>query len=119
MLKRNWLIAAGIALGLGLALAAQAQYSEPGNQLSIEAWGNCQPKDCDWGGQTTSFDGQKASATWNFTQQKKSGKEENRVATLTITPINGSLQVTVDSTTASKPESQHQFTFTHSQQTSP
>jgi hypothetical protein len=90
-----------------------------GNQLSIEAWGNCQPKDCDWGGQTTSFDGQKASATWNFTQQKKSGKEENRVATLTITPINGSLQVTVDSTTASKPESQHQFTFTHSQQTSP
>ena len=90
-----------------------------GNQLSIEAWGNCQPKDCDWGGQTTSFDGQKASATWNFTQQKKSGKEENRVATLTITPINGSLQVTVDSTTASKPESQHQFTFTHSQRTSP
>jgi hypothetical protein len=90
-----------------------------GSQLSIEAWGNCQPKDCDWGGQTVNFDGQKATATWNFTQQKKSGKEENRVATLTITPVDGSLQVTVDSTTASKPESQHQFTFTHSRQTSP
>jgi hypothetical protein len=33
------------------------------------------------------------------------------VATLTITPVNGALQVTVDSTTAGKPESQHQFTF--------
>ncbi|MGB9029546.1 MAG: toll/interleukin-1 receptor domain-containing protein, partial [Acidobacteriaceae bacterium] len=65
-----------------------------GNQLSIEAWGNCQPKDCDWGGQATSFDGQKASATWKFTQvKKKSGKEESRVATLTITPVNGTLQV--------------------------
>ena len=90
-----------------------------GNQLSIEAWGNCQPKDCDWGGQTVNFDGQKATATWNFTQAKKSGKEENRVATLTITPANGGLQVTVDSTTGGKPESQHQFTFTHSQQTTP
>jgi hypothetical protein len=65
------------------------------------------------------FDGQKATATWNFTQAKKSGKEENRVATLTITPANGGLQVTVDSTTGGKPESQHQFTFTHSQQTTP
>jgi hypothetical protein len=83
-----------------------------GNQLSIEAWGNCQPKDCDWGGQTVSFDGQKATATFKFTQAKKhSGKEESRVATLTITPVNGALQVTVDSTTAGKPESQHQFTF--------
>ena len=59
-----------------------------------------------------SFDGQKATATFKFTQAKKhSGKEESRVATLTITPVNGALQVTVDSTTAGKPESQHQFTF--------
>jgi hypothetical protein len=43
MLKRNWLIAAGIALGLGLALAARAQYSEPGNRLSIDRVGYVQP----------------------------------------------------------------------------
>ena len=43
MLKRNWLIAAGIALGLGLALAARAQYSEPGNQLSIDRIAYVQP----------------------------------------------------------------------------
>ena len=43
MLKRNWLIAAGIALGLGLALAAHAQYSEPDNQLSIDRLGYIQP----------------------------------------------------------------------------
>lgn len=83
-----------------------------GSQLSIDAWGNCQPKDCDWGVQTANFDGQKASATWNFTQAgKNSGKEKSRVATITITPINGALQVNVDSTTEGKPEAQHQFTF--------
>ena len=43
MLKRNWLIAAGIALGLGLAFAARAQYSEPGNQLSIDRIAYVQP----------------------------------------------------------------------------
>jgi len=43
MLKRNWLIAAGIALGLGLALAAHAQYSEPGNRLSIDRLAFVQP----------------------------------------------------------------------------
>lgn len=91
-----------------------------GNQLSIEAWGSCQPQDCDWGGQTANFDGQKASATWQFTEPgKTSGKEKSRVATITITPVNGALQVNVDSTTEGKPEEQHQFTFTHSQQTSP
>jgi hypothetical protein len=43
MLKRNWLIAAGIALGLGLALAAHGQYSEPGNRLSIDRLAFVQP----------------------------------------------------------------------------
>jgi hypothetical protein len=86
-----------------------------GDQLSIHAWGNCQPTACDWGEQTTTFDGQKASATFNFTQAgKNSGKEKQRVATLTIAPANGGLQVTVDSTTEGKPESQHQFTFNRS-----
>jgi len=43
MLERKWLTAAAIAFGLGLALAARAQYSEPGNQLSIDRVGYIQP----------------------------------------------------------------------------
>jgi Domain of unknown function (DUF4908) len=43
MLKRRWIIAAGIALGLGLALTASAQYSEPGNRLSIDRLAYIQP----------------------------------------------------------------------------
>jgi len=86
-----------------------------GSQLSIHAFGDCQPTACDWGVQSTAFDGQKASGTWNFTQQKKSGKDENRVAILTLTPTNGSLQVAVSSTVAGKPTSKHQFTFTRAQ----
>jgi hypothetical protein len=84
-----------------------------GSQLSIHAFGKCDPTPCDWGSQSPAFDGQKATATWNFTQQKKSGKDENRVAILTLTPANGSLQVAVSSTVAGKPMSEHQFTFTH------
>jgi len=92
------------------------QIAATGNQLTIEAWANCRPADCDWGQQTTTFDGQKAVATFSFNQAKKnSGKEESRVATLNITPANGALQVTIDSTTEGKAESQHQFSFTHTQ----
>jgi hypothetical protein len=86
-----------------------------GNQLTVHAFGKCDPTPCDWGVQSTTFDGQKASATWNFTQQMKNGKDENRVATLTLTPANGALQVAVSSTVAGKPASEHQFTFTRSQ----
>lgn len=43
MLKRRWIIAAGIALGLGSALTASAQYSEPGNRLSIDRLAYVQP----------------------------------------------------------------------------
>jgi hypothetical protein len=84
-----------------------------GSQLSIHAFGDCQPTPCDWGQQSTAFDGQKAAATWNFTQRKSNGQDENRVATLTLTPANGALQVTVSSTVPGKPTSEHQFTFTH------
>jgi hypothetical protein len=86
-----------------------------GSQLAIHAFGDCQPTPCDWGLQSAAFDGQKATATWDFTQQKRSGKEENRVASVTITPANGALQVAVSSTTPGKPTSEHQFTFTRAQ----
>ena len=92
------------------------QIAATGNQLTIEAWGRCVPTDCDWGQQTSTFDGQKAAATFTFNQAKKnSGKEASRVATLNLTPANGALQVTIDSTTEGKAESQHQFSFTHTQ----
>jgi hypothetical protein len=43
MSERSWLIAAGIAFGLGAAFAADAQYSEPGNRLSIDRIAYIQP----------------------------------------------------------------------------
>ncbi len=87
-----------------------------GDQLSIHAWGNCQPSACDWGEQTAAFDGQKASATFTFDQAGKiSGKVKSRVATINLMPLNdNALQVDVDSTVEGKPETQHQFTFNRS-----
>jgi hypothetical protein len=55
MLKRRWIIAAGIALGLGLALTASAQYSEPGNRLSIDRLAYVQPGTY-MAGDTTAFE---------------------------------------------------------------
>ncbi|HKD21810.1 MAG TPA: DUF4908 domain-containing protein [Rhizomicrobium sp.] len=43
MKKRTWMIAAGAAFGIALALAARAQYSEPGSQLSIDRLAYVQP----------------------------------------------------------------------------
>jgi hypothetical protein len=43
MAERKWIVAAGAACAFALALAARAQYSEPGNQLSIDRIAYVQP----------------------------------------------------------------------------
>ncbi|HUX27412.1 MAG TPA: toll/interleukin-1 receptor domain-containing protein [Terracidiphilus sp.] len=85
-----------------------------GNQLSIHAWGACQPIDCDWGVQAASFDGQKATASWSF--MKEAGhKESGRVATVTMIPDNGRLNVAIVNSFPNHPATQRQFEFERTQ----
>jgi len=81
-----------------------------GNQLSIHAWGTCQPTDCDWGTQSSTVTAQQARATWSEFRQA-SGQDKGRVATLTIKPQEGGLSVTIANTYANHPPVQKQFSF--------
>jgi TIR domain len=74
---------------------AKLEISGTGNPLSIHAWGECQA--CDWGSQTATFDGEKATAVWSFTQSMD-GAAAGRVATVTVAPDGGGLNVTVVNT---------------------
>lgn len=89
------------------------QVAAQGNQLSLHAWGQCQPADCDWGTQSAVFDGQKATATWNI--ESKDGKEDNRAATVTIAAANGALHVTVVNSYRKRKPNEHQFDFVKAQ----
>jgi TIR domain len=71
---------------------AKLAISGTGNQLSLHAWGEC--PDCDWGTQTATFDGQKATAVWSF-KQPMGGEAEGRVATVTVAPGGNKLNVTI------------------------
>jgi hypothetical protein len=71
---------------------AKLEISGMGNQLSIHAWGEC--KDCDWGPQVATFDGQRATAVWSF-KKPMDGEAEGRVATVTVAPGGDALNVTV------------------------
>jgi hypothetical protein len=88
--------------------------SAVGSQLSIHAWGVCKPTDCDWGTQTASVNGQKATASWSF-MRDDAGQERGRVATVAIIPADGKLNVTVDSTYPKHPGNQRQFEFVPTQ----
>lgn len=85
-----------------------------GNQLSIHAWGKCQPEDCDWGVQTAALDGEKATASWSFLQQAAS-EGKGRVASVTMTPDNGRLNVSIVNTYLDHPSTQRQFEFQKAQ----
>lgn len=85
-----------------------------GNQLSIHAWGACQPIDCDWGVRAASFDGQKATASWSF-MKEADHKESGRVATVTMIPDNGRLNVAIVNTFPNHPATQRQFEFERTQ----
>ena len=68
-----------------------------GQTVLIHAWGKCEQPACDWGTQTTTFDGQQAQASW---QLAASGPDAARTALVTIKPNNGQLNVKVDNTFA-------------------
>ncbi len=86
------------------------EISASGNQLSIHAWGKCEPVDCDWGTQSATFDGQSATASWSFLSSKgKPGK--GRIATVTIKPQNDGLNVFIANTYPKHPPTQRRFIF--------
>jgi TIR domain len=85
-----------------------------GIQLSIHAWANCKPVDCDWGKRSTTFDGHQATAAWSM-MLKQGGKELDRVATVTMVPASNGLGVTVANIYGKTPAKPVHFTFNRSQ----
>ena len=71
--------------------------SGSGNSLSMHAFGSCQPAPCDWGTQPAVVDGQAATATFNLADQAGSA-DTNRVASVSVTPNGGNLDVMVHNT---------------------
>jgi hypothetical protein len=91
-----------------------------GDRLSVRAWGQCQPDDCDWGAEPAQFDGQKATAVWTLAQPSKKKQaayvdKETRTATVTMVPANGGLHVTVENTYSSQKPTERQFDFVKAQ----
>lgn len=76
---------------------AKLDISAAGDQLSIHAWGSCQ--DCDWGVQSTTFDGREAAVVWTL-PANMGGERQGRVATVTLRPEREKLAVQVLNTFA-------------------
>ncbi len=89
----------------------QLEVSGAGNQLSMHAWGLCRPANCDWGTQPAKSESGKATATWTFLDDS-AGQEKGRVATITIAPDGGRLQVNIVNTFPGRRGSQREFEFT-------
>jgi hypothetical protein len=68
--------------------------SGSGSSLSMRGFGLCQPPPCDWGAQTTQFDGTNATATFNPT----SAPDTTRAATVSVHLTGGNLDVTIQNT---------------------
>jgi hypothetical protein len=65
-----------------------------GSNLSMHAFGSCQPPPCDWGLQPASFDGVNATATFNTPADPGT----TRAATITIHLRGSNLDVKIDNT---------------------
>ncbi len=93
---------------------SKLEIAATGNQLSIHAWGKCKSAECDWGTQATTFDGQKATATWAFLTQTAES-EKGRVVTVTINPENARLHVAALNTYPHRPATERQAEFVRTQ----
>ncbi len=85
--------------------------SVQGNQVSVHAWAQCPGSDCDWGVQPATFDGRKATASWGVDLQ--TGKR--RTATVTMTPVNDGLQVSIANNFSAGGSNQKQMDFVRGQ----
>jgi hypothetical protein len=71
--------------------------SGSGNNLSIHAFGSCNPNPCDWGTQSAVVNGQAATATFNLADQAGS-PDTSRVASVQVSPSGSNLDVLVRNT---------------------
>ncbi|HEY6444963.1 MAG TPA: toll/interleukin-1 receptor domain-containing protein [Acidobacteriaceae bacterium] len=99
---------------------AKLEIVAKGDSLSLHAWGQCDPDDCDWGEEPSRFDGARAIAAWTLAQPSKREKaayvdQETRVATVTLVPDGGVLHVTVQNTYSSQKPTERQFDFVKAQ----
>ncbi len=102
------------SIGVGTNGVTRLQISAAGDQLTIHAWGKCEPEDCDWGEKSATLAGNRATAVWNFGEMEK-GRANGRVATVTMAPANGQLHVLVVNTYSTKPENRREFEFVRAQ----
>lgn len=100
--------------GLGTNGVTRLQISAAGDQLTIHAWGKCEPVDCDWGEKSATLAGNRATAVWNFGEMAR-GRANGRVATVTIAPANNQLHVIVVNTYSDHPENRREFDFMRAQ----
>lgn len=97
---------------LGNNWIKRLEISSNGDQLSIHAWGNCEPSDCDWGTQTATPDEHnQAKATWNLPANLPDG---GLTAEIAITEANGQLTASVSRTYARNAPSQREWLFVKS-----
>jgi TIR domain len=73
------------------------EISGTGNNLSIHAFGSCQPAPCDWGTQPAVIDGEAATATFNVANDAASA-DTSRVASVRVSPSGSNLDVLVHNT---------------------
>ena len=73
------------------------EISGSGNNLSMHAFGTCQPAPCDWGTQPAVVDGQAATATFNLADEAGSA-DTNRVAAVRVSRSGSDLDVLVHNT---------------------
>jgi hypothetical protein len=71
--------------------------SGSGSNLTIHAFGSCQPAPCDWGTQPAVLDGQAATANFKLSNEAGS-RESNRVASVRVSPNGTNLDVQVSNT---------------------
>jgi hypothetical protein len=71
--------------------------SGSGTNLTMHAYGACQPNPCDWGTQPAVVNQQSATATFSFTDQAGAA-DTNRVAEITVAPSGSNLDVSVHNT---------------------
>lgn len=89
---------------------SRVQISATGDQISIHAWGSCHT--CDWGTQAATVEGNKATATWDFSKLATSGEPNSgRVAQVTIAAAGDKLSVVVENTGAGSKHSERRSRF--------
>jgi hypothetical protein len=90
------------------------EISAKGDQLSIHAYGKCQPADCDWGEESATVGAaQQATATFQFTENN--GQPDQRTAAITLQPTDGRLALSIQNTYSDRGPTHSSWNFVRAQ----